>query len=272
MIHPGDKDKKKNDQSDHESDSDDSVPELEEKDGAKASGDNLSKSKQSRSEKKARKAMSKLGLKSVPGICRVTIRKAKAIIFVISQPEVYKSSASDTYIIFGEAKVEDMSAQAQLAAAEKFRSQNLSGAAAPTAASLSKDLSNVSKPDITGLSEKDIELIMDQASVSRRKAIKALRENDNDMVNTIMVSFSSVHFHFSLSLDNVFWTFKIIYIHHCGIKWLFILILHLGSMALKNSSHVGFCLCFFSGFYRFTLVWPYAIPFLTPAYKLICHI
>lgn len=30
--------------------------------------------------------------------------------FVISQPDVYKSPASDTYIIFGEAKIEDLSA------------------------------------------------------------------------------------------------------------------------------------------------------------------
>jgi nascent polypeptide-associated complex subunit alpha len=30
-------------------------------------------------------------------------------LFVISKPDVYKSPASDTYIIFGEAKIEDLS-------------------------------------------------------------------------------------------------------------------------------------------------------------------
>jgi nascent polypeptide-associated complex subunit alpha len=64
-----------------------------------------SKAKQSRSEKKARKAMSKLGLKLMTGINRVTIRKAKNILFVIKRPDVYKSPGSDTYIVFGEAKV-----------------------------------------------------------------------------------------------------------------------------------------------------------------------
>ncbi|GFS26715.1 nascent polypeptide-associated complex subunit alpha [Elysia marginata] len=64
----------------------------------------VSKSKQSRSEKKARKAMSKLGLKPITGITRVAIRKAKNILFVISRPDVFKSPASDTYIVFGEAK------------------------------------------------------------------------------------------------------------------------------------------------------------------------
>ena len=43
------------------------------------------------------------------------------ILFVISKPDVFKSPASDTYIIFGEAKIEDLSAQAQANAAEQFR-------------------------------------------------------------------------------------------------------------------------------------------------------
>ena len=39
------------------------------------------------------------------GINRVTIKKSKNILFVISKPDVYKSPASDTFIVFGEAKV-----------------------------------------------------------------------------------------------------------------------------------------------------------------------
>ena len=42
-----------------------------------------SKQKQSRSEKKARKAIAKLGLRPIQGILRVTIRKSKNILFVI---------------------------------------------------------------------------------------------------------------------------------------------------------------------------------------------
>jgi hypothetical protein len=55
-------------------DSDDDMPGLE--DAAEA-GDE--ESKQSRSEKKARKAMSKLGLKTINGVSRVTIRKSKNV-------------------------------------------------------------------------------------------------------------------------------------------------------------------------------------------------
>jgi len=46
-----------------------------------------------------------IGLKQVTGVTRVTIRKSKNILFVIGRPDVYKSPASDTYIVFGEAKV-----------------------------------------------------------------------------------------------------------------------------------------------------------------------
>lgn len=50
-------------------------------------------------------AMSKLGLKPVHGVTRITIRKSKSILFVINRPDVFKSPASDIYIVFGEAKV-----------------------------------------------------------------------------------------------------------------------------------------------------------------------
>ena len=50
----------------------------------------------------------------VAGVTRVAIRKSKNILFVITKPDVYKSPASDTYIVFGEAKIEDLSQQAQV--------------------------------------------------------------------------------------------------------------------------------------------------------------
>merc|ERR1712013_530058 len=59
-------------------------------------------------EKKARKTIQKLGMKLQKGFTRVTIKKSKNILFVISKPDVYKAPNSDTYIIFGNAKIEDM--------------------------------------------------------------------------------------------------------------------------------------------------------------------
>merc|ERR1711890_167090 len=115
---------------------DDSIPELEETAGDAAGdptaagavgigGDEASKANQSRGEKKARKIMSKLGLKQVAGVSRVTIRKSKNILFVINKPDVYKTPASDTYIVFGEAKIEDLSQQAQMEAAQKFKAADV---------------------------------------------------------------------------------------------------------------------------------------------------
>lgn len=50
-------------------------------------------------------AMSKLGLRQIQGVTRITIQKSKNILFVIAKPDVFKSPASDTYVVFGEAKV-----------------------------------------------------------------------------------------------------------------------------------------------------------------------
>ena len=47
----------------------------------------------------------------MPGVARVTIKKSKNILFVIQKPDVYKSQGAETYIVFGEAKIEDLSAQ-----------------------------------------------------------------------------------------------------------------------------------------------------------------
>jgi len=152
----------------------------------------VSKAKQSRGEKKARKLMSKLGLKQVQGVCRVTIRKSKNILFVITKPDVYKSPAGDTYIVFGEAKIEDLSQQAQMAAAEKFKAPETGGLGGdgPSQTIASQPIEEESEEegeiDDTGVESKDIELVMSQANVSRSKAIKALKNNSNDIVNAIM--------------------------------------------------------------------------------------
>lgn len=37
-----------------------------------------------------------------------------------------------------------------------------------------------------GVEEKDVDLVMSQANVSRGKAVKALKNNANDIVNAIM--------------------------------------------------------------------------------------
>merc|ERR1712192_331870 len=136
-------------------------------------------------EKKARKIMGKLGLKQV---ARVTIRKSKNILFVINKPDVYKNPASDTYIVFGEAKIEDLSQQAQMEAANRFKAAEMPSSTAETAsvpAAIAEEEEG-EEVDASGVEEKDVELVMSQANVSKAKAVKALKNNANDIVNAIM--------------------------------------------------------------------------------------
>merc|ERR1712158_113262 len=179
----------------------DSIPELEETEAGAGGEEGASdptavagedKGKQSRGEKKARKIMGKLGLKQVAGVTRVTIRKSKNILFVINKPDVYKNPASDTYIVFGEAKIEDLTQQAQMEAAQKFKAAEVpqptemgsSGTTGP--ASIPEEDEDDGEVDEAGVEDKDIDLVMSQANVSRSKAVKALKNNANDIVNAIM--------------------------------------------------------------------------------------
>merc|ERR1712126_206690 len=142
--------------------------------------------RQSKSEKKARKAIAKLSLRAIPGVNRVCIRKNKSILFIISNPDVYKSPASDTYVVFGEAKIEDLSAQAQMAAAEKFKQQSEPVAQKPAVTKIEEEEEDEGEVDEEGVEAKDVELVMQQAGVSKGKAVKALKNNNNDIVNAIM--------------------------------------------------------------------------------------
>ena len=103
--------------------------------------------------------------------------------------------------IFGEAKIEDLSSQAQTSAAQQLAQQEAAAGGADAHAGHNHDHGKgkaieESKKDEEedddeevndeGLETKDIELVMSQAGVSRKKAVKALTENDNDIVNSIM--------------------------------------------------------------------------------------
>merc|ERR1712072_866244 len=174
---------------DSDESTDDDMPEMEEGEA----GDGEGKGKQSRSEKKYRKAMQKLGMKPVPGIIRVTVKKSKNILFVIKEPDVFKTSSDNpkspaTYIVFGKAEIEDLSAQATSAAVEQFKAP---GAGLDVAVDDAPKIEAVEgdddgDEDAGDLDENDIELVVKQAGVTKAKAIKALKSNDNDVVNAIM--------------------------------------------------------------------------------------
>ncbi|KAJ0243136.1 Nascent polypeptide-associated complex subunit alpha-like protein 4 [Hirschfeldia incana] len=171
-------------------DEDDDVDDDEDDDNVDGAGENES-SKQSRSEKKSRKAMLKLGMKPVTDVSRVTIKRSKNVLFVISKPDVFKSPNSDTYVIFGEAKIDDMSSQLQAQAAQRFKMPDVasmipSADASEAAATAAQEEEEDEDVDETGVEAKDVELVMTQAGVSKAKATKALKANDGDIVSAIM--------------------------------------------------------------------------------------
>jgi nascent polypeptide-associated complex subunit alpha len=102
--------------------------------------------------------------------------------------------------VFGEAKIEDLNATAQAAAAQQLQQGALDDHAGhdhgdgkphthegdDSAKKEEDDDDDDEEVDATGIEDKDIELVQTQANVSRKKAIKALKENDNDIVNSIM--------------------------------------------------------------------------------------
>jgi nascent polypeptide-associated complex subunit alpha len=119
----------------------------------------------------------------------------------VTNPEVYKSSISDCYIVFGELKTEDTSAQAQAAQAqqmaqaeqqERMLSEQFSQMSQSNAGNADKkkeeeeEEDDGSPIDEEGVDAKDIDLVMQQVSCSRRKAVKALKESNGDLINAIM--------------------------------------------------------------------------------------
>lgn len=102
--------------------------------------------------------------------------------------------------IFGEAKIEDLNSQSQAQAAQQLAASETAGGDHAghdhshengkgkeiEAKQPEEDDDDDEEVDDSGLESKDIELVMTQASVSRKKAVKALKENGNDIVNSIM--------------------------------------------------------------------------------------
>lgn len=166
----------------------DDAPELEQTNAAVANNDADANNVGGKQAKRYAKAMSKLGLKPEPGVLRVQIRKNKGINFAIAKPEVYRFPGTNTFVIFGETQMEDLSSDAQRAAARAVAGGDATSApaAAASPAAAAQDAADEAPEDPAGLQEKEIEIVMTQGNVSRNKAIRALKANKGDIVNAIM--------------------------------------------------------------------------------------
>jgi len=169
---------------------DDEPPPLTEAGPVTAQGNDDDEKGSTRGEKKNRKAIIKAGLKQMEGVERVTLKKSKNIMFVVAKPDVYHNAGSNTYVIFGQAKIEDLQARAKEEASSQSRqsgggSQRQS-VPPPQAAPRPAAPSSEEAVDETGVSGDDIDLVVSQSGCSRAAAVVALRNNDNDIVNAIM--------------------------------------------------------------------------------------
>ncbi|WOO82142.1 Nascent polypeptide-associated complex subunit alpha [Vanrija pseudolonga] len=159
----------------------------------------------SKPERKARKALEGLGLKKVPGIQRVTLRRPKGVLLVVAQPEVYKSPGSDCYIVFGEAQVEDPTSAAQISAQQQLAASTQAAQAAHASGGFKDgipksledlmggddapelDDSDAKKPASgSGSTEEDIKLVVAQTGCTEEAARAALEAENGDIINTIM--------------------------------------------------------------------------------------
>lgn len=84
-------------------------------------------------------------------------------------------------------QIEDLSAQAQSAAADQFKMKPEPEVAASRIAAPVVEEEDEGDVDESGVETKDVELVMTQANVSRSKAVRALKNADGDIVSAIMV-------------------------------------------------------------------------------------
>ncbi|KAJ2001926.1 hypothetical protein GGI04_002728 [Coemansia thaxteri] len=152
---------------------------------------------QSAAERKARKAMQKKGLEQVVGISNVNIMRRRAAMFSIYSPDVYKNATSDTWIVFGEARVDNLGkmmnaggkrgARAPAAAVEESSSSSSAAAGGSVVATAEGAVAVTEEQvDESGVEGKDVELVMSQANCTRAQAVESLKKNANDVVNSIM--------------------------------------------------------------------------------------
>ena len=154
--------------------------------------------KLNRAEKKCRKALTKLGMKTFGGITRVTVKRRDGFIFRIDDPEVLISGDDgNQFVVFGQLEYDDPNQRMAQAEAAKMAQQQ-AAARAQEATATTADAgkgkgdkakgaaSNEKAEDEEGITPNHITMVMDHTSCSRNEAIRALRESNDDIINAVM--------------------------------------------------------------------------------------
>ncbi|KAH9601672.1 Nascent polypeptide-associated complex NAC domain [Trypanosoma melophagium] len=149
--------------------------------------------------KRYAKAMAKMGLKPEPNVFKVQIAKHGSMSFVVNQPELYRFPGTNTFLVFGEAQLGESTKEAQEAAAravsgvvsdanvEELVDTTTPSVSAPEKTSASGEAkAEENDEDIGNLDEKEINVVMTQGNTDRAGAIRALKNNNGDIVNAIL--------------------------------------------------------------------------------------
>ena len=129
-----------------------------------------------------------MGLKPFPGVNRVTIKKGKAFVISIDEPDVWKSPGSENaYIVFGKPNMDGLGTGQQ--EMNQFQNPvNVEGVEQPKAENVQAEKAEDNNEDISeeGLTPDNIKMVMEYTKCSKAEAIKTLRETNDDSVNAIM--------------------------------------------------------------------------------------
>jgi nascent polypeptide-associated complex subunit alpha len=148
--------------------------------------------KSNRGDKKFKKAMTKMGLKPVTGINRVTVKKGKAFVISIDDPDVWKTPGNEnSYIIFGKPNMDGL--QTGQNEINQFKNPvTPEGAEEPKVEAASGESTEAkveeSAEDLNeeGLTQDNIKMVIEYTKCTRAEAVRVLRETGDDSVNAIM--------------------------------------------------------------------------------------
>ncbi len=143
-----------------------------------------------KSEKKVRKAISKLGMVKLEGVNRVTMKQKDNYILCVKDPEVYSSPQNEnTFIIFGELTFEDPEKKmSQEAIAQMKKEGEKLKTVTEKPAEQKVEVVPEEEGEISeeGLDKDAIETVMTEGNCSRQQAIKALRAHNGDPVEALL--------------------------------------------------------------------------------------
>jgi nascent polypeptide-associated complex subunit alpha len=138
--------------------------------------------KNSRAEKKMRESLMKFGLKPVPGVSTVMMRKtSQQLIWNFQSPQVYQ--LDNVYVIFGEVTMQNAGDEAVRELKKTAVEEESPAESKPT---IVDDEPAADQETPSDLKEEDITTLMGQANVSRAAAIEALRDAGGDLVTAVM--------------------------------------------------------------------------------------